>query len=35
MNGQRVFRRLTFDQVRTWLARRPNALLLDARDAAS
>lgn len=35
MKGQHVFRRLTFGEVRAWLARRPDALLLDARDAAS
>ncbi|ABE34503.1 ankyrin repeat family protein [Paraburkholderia xenovorans LB400] len=35
MKGRHVFRRLTFDEVRAWLARRPDALLLDARDAAS
>ena len=35
MKGQRVFRRVTFAELGAWLAPRPDALLLDARDAAS
>jgi rhodanese-related sulfurtransferase len=35
MKGQRVFRRLTVADVGPWRASHPNALLLDARDAAS
>ncbi len=35
MKGQRVFRRLTVTEVGPWCAAHPNALLLDARDAAS
>lgn len=35
MTGQRVYRRLTLAEARVWRAQRPNALLLDARDAQS
>lgn len=35
MNGQRMFRRLTTDELTDWQRRHPQALLLDARDAAS
>lgn len=35
MNGPRIFRRLTAHEVNAWLAQRPDALLLDARDAGS
>jgi len=35
MKGQRVFRRLTLAEFRVWHAQRPQALLLDARDATS
>lgn len=35
MKGQRMFRRLTLAELDAWLQSRPNALLLDARDARS
>lgn len=35
MNGRRTFRRLTADELPDWQRRHPQALLLDARDAAS
>jgi rhodanese-related sulfurtransferase len=35
MKGQRIFRRLTAAEAGLWCAQHPNALLLDARDAAS
>jgi rhodanese-related sulfurtransferase len=35
MKGQRMFRRLTPSELGAWLQARPNALLLDTRDAAS
>ena len=35
MKGQRMFRRLTLAELGAWQSQRPNALLLDARDADS
>ncbi|CAM3354137.1 ankyrin repeat domain-containing protein [Polaromonas hydrogenivorans] len=35
MKGQRMFRRLTLAELGAWQGQRPNALLLDARDADS
>jgi rhodanese-related sulfurtransferase len=35
MTGQRTFRRITVAELGRWQARRPDALVLDARDAAS
>jgi rhodanese-related sulfurtransferase len=35
MKGQRTFRRITLAELGAWQAQRPNALVLDARDAAS
>ncbi len=35
MKGQRMFRRLTLAELGAWQVQRPDALLLDARDAAS
>lgn len=35
MKGQRMFRRLTLAELGAWQVQRPNALLLDARDADS
>ncbi len=35
MKGQRTFRRLTLAELGAWQGRRPNALVLDARDADS
>lgn len=35
MKGQRTFRRLTLAELGAWRLQRPDALLLDARDAAS
>lgn len=35
MKGQRLFRRLTLAELGAWQVQRPNALLLDARDADS
>jgi len=35
MKGQRMYRRLTLAELGAWQVQRPNALLLDARDASS
>lgn len=35
MKGQRIFRRLTLAELGVWQGQRPDALLLDARDADS
>lgn len=35
MKGHRTFRRLTFAELAAWQGQRPDALVLDARDAAS
>lgn len=35
MKGQRMYRRLTLAELGAWQVQRPNALLLDARDADS
>ncbi|MFZ3120937.1 MAG: thiosulfate sulfurtransferase GlpE [Variovorax sp.] len=35
MKGQRLYRRLTLAELGAWQGQRPNALLLDARDADS
>ena len=35
MKGQRTYRRLTLSELGPWQRQRPNALLLDARDADS
>ncbi|MFP3480632.1 hypothetical protein SB780_37915, partial [Burkholderia sp. SIMBA_057] len=35
MKGQRVFRRLTVNELGAWRGRHPDALVLDARDADS
>lgn len=35
MKGQRTFRRLTLAELGAWQSQRPNALVLDARDADS
>ncbi|KDB07447.1 Rhodanese-like protein [Burkholderia sp. lig30] len=35
MKGQRVFRRLTVNELDAWRGRHPDALVLDARDADS
>lgn len=35
MKGQRTYRRLTLSELDAWQGQRPNALLLDARDADS
>ncbi len=35
MTGQHVFRRLTLPELGAWRRQRPNALVLDARDAQS
>ncbi len=35
MKGQRTYRRITLAELGAWQRQRPNALLLDARDADS